>query len=103
MSAEFNPRALARTTDPDTSHAAAASIGESRERQHELILAALRRAGRPMGVEEIGDAVGLDVHRRVVELERAGKIVKTSEKHRNRSGRYGYRYRLANDIWSVPY
>ena len=65
---------LARTTDPETSKAAAASIDP--RGQHALILGTLRTLGKANSAD-IAAASGLTEHqtgRRLPELERAGAI-----------------------------
>lgn len=80
-SATANPP-RARASDPVTSHAAAASARELQSRHHDSILECLREHG-PLGKDGIGartHLTGVAFCRRLVELERAGKI-KTTGRH----------------------
>lgn len=68
---------LARRSDPETSHAAAARVAEFSAGHHAAILAALR--GMPCGgtVYEIASAVEIPAHaigKRMIELQRDGKV-----------------------------
>lgn len=86
----FEPRKLARNTDPDTSHAAAEDSGKTRARHHRVIMDAFhKRPEEKMTSEEVSERVYLthdQVWRRMNELCDAGSVVKLDEKHRNRSG-----------------
>ena len=78
----------ARTTDPETSHAAARSMTGTASEHHERILGALEVHG-DLTSEQIADRCGLrmeQVCRRMKELERSGKAEPTSERRRNRNG-----------------
>jgi biotin operon repressor len=81
---------LARTTDPLTSHEAAASIEPSVWIIQGQILLALRSFG-PMAPEQIADRVGLpdaQVWKRCSDLKRDGLIVvHEAGGYKNRSGR----------------
>jgi len=76
---DFGPLfAMARKTDPPTSHAAAALVKEFTSEQHMAILKAL--AAGPAGASRIADRCGLNPHqvgKRLKELEVAGRIVLT--------------------------
>lgn len=89
----------ARSSDPDTSHAAACSMSEEAARHHALIIDTMTSAGVALSAEEIADrghfADKVAVCKRFAELERAGCIIKTSDKATNRSGRKAYRYTVA--------
>jgi predicted transcriptional regulator len=90
-----------RRTDPVTSSAAAQSMHAIAQAHHAAILGVLRAAGRPMAAEQISDRCDLDyvaINRRLTELERAGLIYKTTERHRNRSGRAAFRYALKVEV-----
>ncbi len=89
----FDPRRLARTTDPDTSHAAAKSMENQIGPQHQAVLSVLEQ-GFPLAAEEIEDFLGYSTWRRMGELERKGLIERTEEKHKNRSGRMAYKYKI---------
>lgn len=69
--------ALARRTDPETSHAAAGSMREERHRQADAIVECLRRAATPLNHWQIDQALGWPhptAARRLAELRRAGRI-----------------------------
>lgn len=85
---------LARRSDPDTSHAAAASVVAGLSRQHASVLRVLATAGRPLAAEQISDIAGFDCWRRMNELVAAGHIEQTSGLHRNRSGRAAHQFCL---------
>lgn len=92
----FDPKALARREDPQTSHDAAASAKELRAKHHCIILGAYE-PGLRLASQQVADRVPLthdQVWRRMNELERANLLVRTTEKHTNRSGRTAYRYEL---------
>ena len=95
----FDARKAARTTDVQTSHDAAESMESVAGKQHRAILHELNRpyffSRRCMSAEELEDELGYSVWRRMSELERAGLIERTDEKHKNRSGRMAYKYRAA--------
>jgi hypothetical protein len=105
----FDWRKSVRPSDPETSHEAAREAGQMAARHHKFILGALKAAKRPLAAEEIGDVTfelacdygwelnHVQVGKRLCELERAGLIVKTAEKHKNRSGRHGFRYALSKE------
>ena len=74
MAMEFNPRTLARRTDPVTSHEAAHRVREFGASQCAEILALLRAHGQ-MTPEQIAAHMRIDayaVRKRLPELERAG-------------------------------
>jgi predicted transcriptional regulator len=80
---------MARSSDPLTSHAAAASAKQLQVDHHMLILACLRRHG-PLGKDGIASRTRLDgvqVCRRLTELGRLGLIAETGEKVMSTSGR----------------
>ncbi len=90
----------ARRDDPETSHEAAQSAGDLARKHHTMILAVLKTTWKPLAAEEVADRTDgqLDkvlVGRRMCELERAGLITKTTQRHINRSGRGAFRYALA--------
>jgi DNA-binding HxlR family transcriptional regulator len=89
-SLDFNAHKLARTNDPATSVEAAESAEFLVGKHHGLIMDALTDFGM-MAPEQIADRVGkmdkVEVCRRVNELEKAGLITDTGQKHVNRSGR----------------
>ena len=89
----FDPRRLARTTDLSTSHAAAKSMAGAIGPQHQEVLSVLEK-GYSLAAEEIEDILGYSIWRRMGELERKGLIERTEEKHRNRSGRMAFKYKI---------
>ena len=89
---QVEPHTLARRIDPATSHEAAERAADALSGQHADIAEVLRVFGRPMASEEIEDVLGYPVWRRMNELAKRGVIARTSETHRNRSGRNAYRY-----------
>ena len=80
---------LARRTDPDTSHAAAAQAHELQARHHRMILAALEQYGArgKDGIAALTSLTGHAVGKRLAELERAGKIRTTGRKVQSTAGR----------------
>lgn len=79
----------ARRSDPETSHAAAASAKELQADHHALIVAVLKRAG-PLGKDGVAARCGLTGHacgKRLSELERASLIALTGRKVPSTSGR----------------
>lgn len=91
-----------RETDPATSRESAARVKEFQTEHHAAILHALSVFVEPLAAEQISDVLGdldkVQVGKRMSELERAGLVVLTSERHVNRSGRGGLRYRLARGL-----
>ncbi len=87
-----------RRDDPETSREAASSVADVAAWQHQRILYVLRSRGAPLAAEQIADCTDdLDkvlVGRRMCELECAGLIVKTAQRHKNRSGRSAFRYAI---------
>ncbi len=61
LSFDLDPRKLARSRDPSTSHQAADRVKEFAAGQHATILHALRQCG-PMTAHEIADKTGLQAH-----------------------------------------
>jgi len=89
LAIDFEPRHLARTSDPATSHAAAAAARELQSQHHSEILAALQRFG-PLGASGIASRCCLDAHqvgKRLHELEKAGRIALTGETVKSTAGR----------------
>jgi predicted transcriptional regulator len=87
-----------RRADPETSQEAARAAGGLAKIHHATILRVLRCEQRPMAAEQIGDCCDMGhvaINRRLTELERGGLIRKTSERHRNRSGRGAFKYVMA--------
>lgn len=91
----FDPRNLARTSDPVTSHQAAAGAAEFAGAQRARVLEALP-AGAELGAEEIGDLAGMDayqVRKRLPELRALGQVHPTDRTRTTRGGR-------AERIWA---
>jgi hypothetical protein len=88
MNFDFDaPRA--RTSDPDTSHEAAASARELQTRHHRIILKALRAHG-PMGKDGIAavtNLTGVAVARRMSELRNLYLVVETGRRAKSAAGR----------------
>lgn len=79
----------ARHLDPITSHQAADSAKELAARHYRLIVQVLRSAG-PLGKDGIGartSLTGVQVCRRLTEMERLGTIVPTGRTVKSTSGR----------------
>lgn len=95
---EPNPLSgLARSTDPATSHEAAASIDV--RGHHAMILATMSEYGLPMASEQIAVEINLPEHavnKRMSELSRRGYIRRTEQRHINESGRQAFRYVLSD-------
>lgn len=82
----FSPRA--RSTDPDTSHAAAVSVADSAGGQRARCLAELARG--PLTADEIDGRVGWRITsagRRLSELLEIGLVRRLDSKRKTRSGR----------------
>lgn len=80
---------LARSSDPVTSHAAADSAKELQARHHRIILAALEAHGAA-GKDRLAvltSLTGVQVCRRLVELERMGKAAPTGKTVTSTAGR----------------
>lgn len=80
---------MARRTDPDTSHIAAARTSEFRANHAGRILAALQDHG-PMTVDQIAkvtDLTAWQVNKRLPELQRANVATPTGETRLSASGR----------------
>lgn len=77
----FEPRHLARRTNPPTSHQAAERVKEFATGHCRLILDALHHYG-PMTCDEIAQRIGLlphQVNKRTANLHQAGKAKPTGE------------------------
>lgn len=93
----MNPQPRARTTDPHTSHAAAASVKRRRSAQVRGIIAALLKTYGPMTDEDIAEWYADQDHAPVSspsglrtrrsELVTLGEVVDTGERRRLASGR----------------
>ncbi len=89
--------ALARATDPQTSHDAAASVSDFAGEHHRKILNAL--AAGPGTADEIGDRCGLHGHKvgkRLGEMRRAGMVTRLDETRAGKSGRQMHVYAAAS-------
>ena len=88
----------ARRDDPLTSKEAGRAAASLAQADQRSIVRALTDAGLAMAAEEISDALNwhdhVRVNRRLSELVDQSLIVRTEERHQNRSGRYAFRYRV---------
>ena len=87
-----------RTSDPDTSKSAAASVETTALKQCASIYEEIWKEGGPLAAEQIADILDLthvQVNRRLPDLEHQGRIVKTSQRHTNRSGRKAVKWGVA--------
>jgi hypothetical protein len=87
---------LARRTDPETSHEAAAMAISFISRHQSLVLQALAEMGQA-GAEQIGEQIGMPayaVRKRTSELERLGLIADTGITRKTSSGR-------SERVWGV--
>lgn len=88
---------LARSSDPGTSHGAADEAKQLQARHHRIILAALEAHG-PAGKDRLAvltALTGVQVCRRLVELERAGRIKWTGKTVKSTAGRAEREWSLA--------
>lgn len=86
---DFDPHSHARSDDPATSHAAAASAGEFAGKHCDRILACLRRCG-PLTKDEIAARTGLtavQVDRRLPDLQARDQAAPTGQVRQSRAGR----------------
>lgn len=89
LSLEFNPRALARRSDPATSHEAARRVREFATGHSATVLACLKAHGT-LTVDEIAKHTPLLAHqinKRLPELQRSGLVAPTGETRLSASGR----------------
>ena len=99
----FDPRPLARATDPGTSHMAAERVVEFLGTHDAIILAVLRR--RPFSgftSEQIADRCSLtqaQVARRMKQLADAGLVLRTGETTTQRSDRDATVWKLRPTEW----
>lgn len=73
----FDPRVLARRSDPSTSHQAAARVGEFAHSQHAKIYAALLAHADGLTAHEIAEKSGISAHavlKRMHEMEAKGSV-----------------------------
>lgn len=93
---------LARRTDPQTSHDAAASMGMAATMQCAKVLHALRELGKA-GAEQIGERCNLPayaVRKRLPELFDADLAVPTGDKRKTLSGRSERVWRCTGGVMS---
>lgn len=86
---DFAAPPMARRSDPATSHAAADAAHALRSRHQRAILEALQANG-PAGKDRLGELTGLDgvqVCRRLTELQRAGQAMPTGRTVTSAAGR----------------
>ena len=91
----FEPRTMARRTDPRTSKQAASQARDLQSKHHSQIIGALAM-GLPLAAEQIAAYIQVNsvaVNRRLAELERAGLIERTDLRHKNASGRWAMKWR----------
>lgn len=92
----FCAHQLARATNPETSHQAAAGVRSFRTQHHETILAVMRTSD-DWTADEIAIHCHLDRHqigRRLGELERHGLVQKSGNQRRTAAGRMACCYRV---------
>lgn len=85
----FEPRTLARSTDPQTSHEAAERVHEFASGHRKIIRDALRQHG-PLTVDEIAKYTALQsqqINKRLPELQRDHLAEPTDERRLSASGR----------------
>ena len=95
----FDASRLARSSDVDTSHAAAENSEDLRRNHFRAICNALQQG--PGTAEEVSDRIGgaldrVQVAKRWKEMVAAGLVVRTEDKGRNSTGRQAYRYELTS-------
>ena len=95
-----------RRSDPSTSKEAGDNTSRFRAGDCGSILGALGSALAPLAAEQISEVLHWASHvranRRLKELERAGLIERTSQRHTNQSGRRAFKYRLTCDPSTIP-
>ncbi len=87
----------ARTTDPSTSHAAAASIEDSAQSIQNRIFQLLYARREPMAVEEVAAITGLQkdqVWRRMSDLKNARRVEDSGLRHTNENGRKAIKWMI---------
>ena len=97
LAMEFYATPAARRRDPSTSHDAALQAKELAARHNRLILDCLRTHG-PLGKDGIAartQLTGVQVARRLSELEKAGKAFPTGKAAPSTTGRSEREWRLA--------
>jgi predicted ArsR family transcriptional regulator len=92
MTIDLSPAPLARATDPHTSFmaAAAAEAGAMAANHRARVLAVLKEAGKPLGAEQIADAIGLDAYqtrKRLPELQEQRLVALAEGQRMTRTGR----------------
>jgi hypothetical protein len=95
--AGITDKARARRNDPETSKAAARSIGNFADNHCRLIYEAIRQFG-PMGKTRIAQKAGIDhvaVGKRLPDLQRCGVAYPTDKTEKSGSGRQERIWRLA--------
>ncbi len=99
----FDPRPLARRSDPETSHEAAARVTEFLVTHDAIILAVLReRPFSGFNSEQIADRCSLtqvQVARRMKHLADAGVVIRTAEATPQRSTREATVWKLWPPEW----
>ena len=85
----LDPAPMARRHDPETSHAAAESAKDLQARHHRIIVDALKRHG-PCGKDRLAaltSLTGVQICRRLTELERLGLASPTGKTVTSTAGR----------------
>lgn len=94
----FDPRRLARTDNPSTSHDAARACRGLRSEHHDRILFVMQAAGADMTADEIAQADGVldrvQVGKRLHELVAAGAVRITGRTRPTPSGRAAQTYEV---------
>lgn len=89
---------LAHRNDPETSHDAAARVGEFKPDHQQIILNTLAQARNGYTAHEIAAHSNLEmvqVNRRLHELGKAGSIIRSDEKRATPSGRKAHVWHVA--------
>jgi hypothetical protein len=95
----FDPRFMARTSDPETSKEAARAASKFAGDHHLRVLAGLQRAGGKAGAEHIGWIISIApyaVRKRLPELETIGKVRRTGQTVLTRAGRKEQEWELVS-------
>ncbi len=96
----FDARLHSRWDSPGTSKNTAYSIKEVVDRHYELILGILRQSPKPLSPEQISIALGgrlspHEIGKRMADLRRGQKVIRSGTKHKNKSGKWAEQYVIA--------
>ena len=97
MHTQHQPHALARASDPGTSHLAAHMATELASRHRRMVQEALKPPGIELGAEQIAATCGLvayQVRKRLPELKAEGLVELTGAERKTDSGRRERLWRL---------